>query len=563
VVTLLKQLPPGRATGPDALPAEFLRAAPDAHAPWIQSLFRWLWAEGLVPTIWRTSFLHPVYKGRGSRADAGNYRGISLMSHLRKCFETAAARALESAVGPRGDHQHGFVDGRSISGPVWALHTELCTARELQRHPQVLLVDIRKAYDTVDRNILWDKLSSRSRGPRRCLALIRELTDDNIQLVRQPPGVSRDSPALPVPCERGLPQGSALSPILYTYFIDDLPAALHLRAGATCRMYADDIVIRTSGLDTTPAELEGYCARLLSYAARHGFEVNTDKTELLGGLPVSLGGRHLHPRDSSRYLGFRFTVSGADFDATHRAASESASQALRTLSRHGLLTSRFTAERRLHLVKTFVISRLDFASGFPASQFALSRRVAAYHEALTYAIAGTDTDGRPRTLVTPAPPSSEVVAATGLLPYPIRRGAAAWSAAIQAAWAGVPWTSCIPLLEAATFFDSPPAQPATAPPYRWERLRLAAARRAWIFRWASQRICYRPLGRQCPLWRDSEEPWVRTSWLDLLHHPRPRDTRWRAALAATAALARAPPRNYAEFRRRVQDAVLAATAGTP
>jgi hypothetical protein len=104
----------------------------------------------MVPSIWRVAFLYPIHKD-GDRRNGGNYRGISLMSHMRKTYEYVLQRKLEQLVGPRTRFQHGFVNGRSIWGPVWGLHKELQKDLVDPQHgkPSALFVDIAKAYDTV------------------------------------------------------------------------------------------------------------------------------------------------------------------------------------------------------------------------------------------------------------------------------------------------------------------------------------------------------------------------------------------------------------------------------
>lgn len=529
VEDLLRNLPLGKAVGPDRLPGELLHAAPRSHALWVKAMFEWFWAEGLVPSLWRYSYLHPIYKGSGPRSSGANYRGISLMSHLRKCFESGLVRTLERTVGPRCDSQHGFTAGRSIWGPVWALHTELQADLAAGRSPQVLLVDFKKAYDTVDRSILWTKLASRGAQGSRILDVLRELTDDNVQLLRSSPG----TPLRTIPCERGLPQGSSLSPVLYTYFIDDLPASLLLEPGASCRAYADDVAIRTSGLDPSSAELQRYCDRLQAYAAWHGFEVSTSKTELLGGPAVRIYDSPIPARESSRYLGVRFTTLGCDFDSTHRGVTETAARALRTLRARGLLGPGFDAERRLHLVKAFVLARMDFASGLPVAPILTRARRDLYHQAIGLAICGTDPQGEPlRPDFAVLASALELRASTGLLPWGARRGANAWQVAHQAAWAGVPWPACLPLLCDAPFLHSAPPPP---PPASFTaRLTARADRSQVIAEWAGRRQVYRPLGCQSRVWAASSEKWVTEGWVPLLCSPRPSDALWMAVMAASA-----------------------------
>jgi hypothetical protein len=456
---------------------------------------------------------------------------------LRKAYESVLMTTLEETVGPRCSDQHGFTRGRSIWGPIWALHTELREDSLRKRCTQVIFVDIKKAYDTVDRNLLWEKLYRRARGSPRVIDMIRELTDENVQILRD----DAAGPHRTILCERGLPQGSALSPVLYTYFVDDLPSALGLRPGASARMYADDLAIKTSGNDSSGSELSSYVVRLLRYAAAHGFEVNAQKSELLGNpWTMAIGGEILRPKWRCRYLGVQFGISGGDFAYVHQKAVESAEFALRSLYERGLLLPQVDAERRLHLVKTFVLSRLDFGSGLPLTEATRRLRQVFYRRALALAVGGASCLGDVlHAYAFVHADSPNVVASTGLMPYPVRRGLFAWSMALQAERAGVSWDRCALLVADVPFGVTRPAES----PVVVRRAALASMR---------PQVAYRPLGQQSPVWRYMpRQDWVAT-WLRALRQPRPQDPAWCAVLAATAALARVNRASRPEFVARLR-----------
>ena len=456
VVDLIKTMPNGKSVGPDRLPAECLKANPTASAIFIRPLFLLFWHTGVVPSIWRSTYLHPIFKAGDPRV-ATNYRGLALMSHLRKTYEFSLMQCLERKVGPRDDSQHGFVNGRSIWGPIWGLDGELRADRAAGRTPQVLLVDFEKAYDKVDRRILWNKLRLRAGPDLRIVDLIRELTDDNHLQLRGHLDLGT------VRSEIGLPQGSSLSPVLYSYFIDDLADSLGIQPGASCKLYADDVALKTSGFSADSAEMDLYISRLAEYARFHGFRISVRKTVLLGGPPVRVYGSTLVSVPDARYLGVRFDISGGLWEMTHAASFANASRAYRKMKALGFLGGGFTASQRLLLIKTFVLSRLEFGVGLPMSARAQESHKSLYDESVRVAISGlpsqltAPTSSAPPDLPPPLCPlqplADEVRALAGLPPFAARRDVASIRTCYQVFGSGVAWGFCREMLRGNCFLD--------------------------------------------------------------------------------------------------------------
>lgn len=85
-----------------------------------------------------------------------------------------------------------------------------------------VFLDIRAAYDSVDRKILWRKCRDRGLPDPVLLDLLRALFDNNEAFVAIAGRTSDRFRLL-----AGVLQGSILSPLLYSTFIDDLPDMLN------------------------------------------------------------------------------------------------------------------------------------------------------------------------------------------------------------------------------------------------------------------------------------------------------------------------------------------------
>lgn len=160
-----------KAPGVDHLRTEMLLQISEDLVPVLNLLFRLCWQWSLVPKSWCTAQVVPIYK-KGNPLDPGNFRPISLTSVLRKLLELCLQDVL-SATAPKLDIvQGGFRANRS------AMDQALCRQHAIDHYgepPVLAFLDIKSAYDTVDRAIIWRALETFVSAP--LLGLLQGLFD--------------------------------------------------------------------------------------------------------------------------------------------------------------------------------------------------------------------------------------------------------------------------------------------------------------------------------------------------------------------------------------------------
>ena len=82
----IHRLKDGKAPGLCNITAEMLKAAGPDGIEWLTAICRTAWEQGIIPEDWRKGVILPFYKGKGSRHDCHNYRGITLLSVPGKVF---------------------------------------------------------------------------------------------------------------------------------------------------------------------------------------------------------------------------------------------------------------------------------------------------------------------------------------------------------------------------------------------------------------------------------------------------------------------------------------------
>ena len=99
----------------------------------------------------------------------------------------------------------------------------------------MLFLDLKKAFDTVDHDILLQKL--KSLGLKE--SSVSWVSLSNRKIITKCNNI--ESTMLPV--KFGVPQGSVLGPLLFVIYVNDLPAHIN---NARCHLYADDTAITVS-----------------------------------------------------------------------------------------------------------------------------------------------------------------------------------------------------------------------------------------------------------------------------------------------------------------------------
>lgn len=183
--------------------------------------------------------------------------------------------------------QSGFRKGYSTATLLTSVTDDIVTAKDKGMASVLILIDLSKAFDTINFDLLLAKLGhygvrrvalqwfdSYLRGRATTTRLCKE-------------GVSEFSNLLEM--KTGVPQGSILGPILFSVFTADLPSVV--KSGETY-MYADDIqYIYSFSRDNMPAafcSVNANIENLVNWCSVSGLTVNPEKSQLIVFGPKSL-----------------------------------------------------------------------------------------------------------------------------------------------------------------------------------------------------------------------------------------------------------------------------------
>ena len=127
-----------------------------------------------MPQQWKDAIIM-VLRKKKDQAECGNYRGISLVARAgKRLLKIIARRHSEycERVGILPKEQSGLKANRSTTVMMFVI----CRLQELARKKRIPLhvcfIDLTKAYDSVDRTLLWTVLA-RFGVPQNMISVIR------------------------------------------------------------------------------------------------------------------------------------------------------------------------------------------------------------------------------------------------------------------------------------------------------------------------------------------------------------------------------------------------------
>ena len=188
---------------------------------------------GRVPSICKKARVTPIHKA-GDKSDPNNYRPISILPFIGKIIEYFVSQQLTEYMEDNrlfSRHQFGFRKNHSTNYLMFDLFDEIYKSKSRCFKPGIIFLDIKKAFDTVNHDILLDKLKYYGIGGIVLIWFKNFLTDRH-QCTRLNGNLSSFLAVL-----SGVPQGSILGPILFSIYINDINYACNL---STPYLFADD-----------------------------------------------------------------------------------------------------------------------------------------------------------------------------------------------------------------------------------------------------------------------------------------------------------------------------------
>ena len=309
------------AAGPDGISLEMMEFMGDIYWEYLVREFNSIFAGEALPKGWGVGRIALIPKDGVDNEQLENRRPITITAIAYRIFmriyKDRVQNFLEGS-GLLGEWQCGFRKGRKLEDHIFILSQVVEMSRLTKQGCIAAFLDLRKAYDMVDRRVMYGVLE-REGIPTPWIELLGDIYTGN-KIVLQMGGVSSEYFSV----ERGLRQGCPASSILFLAYIEGVARGVYNsglgwtmgRNGSEIRipilLFADDMVLL--GRDTP--ELQKLLDICGGEAQRIAMEFNEKKSAVVvfqghkGRECLSIAGKTLPFGDQYKYLGITFCNAG-------------------------------------------------------------------------------------------------------------------------------------------------------------------------------------------------------------------------------------------------------------
>ena len=301
-------LKPNKSSGFDNIKPSILRRVIVFIVKPLSHIINCSLVSGNVPDDLKIAKVIPVYK-KGDPSSYENYRPVSVLSCFSKIFERIVYNRIFTFISKYNiifKGQYGFRPGHSTEHALTHVVNNLHKAFENKQTSVGVFLDLSKAFDTIDHQILLQKLYYYGiRGNaldwigsylfnRKQFTSFKDVNSDLVQI------------------QCGVPQGSILGPLLFVLYVNDIG---NVSQNCSVILFADDTNIFFTGHDMRELEIliGNELDKFHHWFSSNKLSLNIEKTNYIvfsnkrnvknDICHISMNRRYLREADHVKFLG--------------------------------------------------------------------------------------------------------------------------------------------------------------------------------------------------------------------------------------------------------------------
>lgn len=276
ILNIIKKLHVNKAAGIDKIRPIDIKTIAQKFAKAIAHFINTSISTGTYPSQLKSGIVRPIYK-KGNKKDYDSYRPITILPVLDKICEKYISKEIHTFYNKNNIlscDQYGFQANKSTTLLLSNFTDFINDCLNKKEHIIVIFIDYSKAFDTLQHNLLLQKLeNSGIRGP--LLEWCSSYLKDRTCCVRIGNDYSRMSLV-----KQGTAQGSVLGPLYYLAYVNDAKNIVR-----NCKMYqyADDtcIVAHDRNYESALGKLTDDFASISKWSHDNGLVLNASKSKVM------------------------------------------------------------------------------------------------------------------------------------------------------------------------------------------------------------------------------------------------------------------------------------------
>lgn len=306
VQNIIKSRNNKKSSGNDNMPNYALKKLSLSTIYWLAVVFNHITNIQYIPSNWKMACVTPVPKPNKNNEIVNNWRPISQLPTISKCYEKVIDTILRLECNERNlldPYQFGFQPGCSTVDAISKIVSDISNGLNNGSPTMTMLIDLQSAFDVIWHNGLIYKLHLFKIKPP-IIALIKNyLTNRKFYVkINESKSMTKDIIA-------GTPQGSIISALLFILYLNDLPKPSNFFCKINRLLFADDIVMYTTtkNVDFARLAMNKYLKDIYEFLTKWKLKMNINKCE-----SISFVGHYkdMSAKIRKQALDCKFTLNG-------------------------------------------------------------------------------------------------------------------------------------------------------------------------------------------------------------------------------------------------------------